>query len=119
MPLTRNIGQYFDIREVLDAAAGSGGGLYTPIGESPFRWRARAYMFRTLLYERDEATDIPGYVPSTPYDRMKLTIEGPRVRIVVTPKLNGQFTGFADAPPEEEDELLTTAKELRKELEIE
>jgi hypothetical protein len=71
-----SLGQYSDVRAVLDAAIAAGGGRYTLKSRgAAIHWRARAYAFRKLLQRlQDEANLIPGIAVNTPYDGMMLTI---------------------------------------------
>lgn len=125
MPLSSNVHSYDDIRAVLDSAQAAGGARYeleTP-GQAIY-WRARAYYFRKLLYNlaKERLEGAPGMAPSTPYDRMKLTVEGCFVTIeFVKPQgklttLDGDPLSFASVEEVDEDELLAEAERLAKEL---
>lgn len=79
MTITNNPGAYADVSEVLDAAQAAGGAVYSLETEkAAFVWRARAYKLRKLLLDLKarELEGIPGIAPSTPYDRMVLTLDG-------------------------------------------
>lgn len=63
MGMTRDIGQYIDVRDMLDAILATRGGIVTlNTRAEAISWRQRAYMLRTLLTETDKA--------GTPYDSM-------------------------------------------------
>lgn len=73
MPLAKNISAYTDVHAVLTAALERGGASYRlPSASKAKHWRARAYMYRTLL--RQSAQERTMLSPSTPFDTMVLTI---------------------------------------------
>jgi len=65
MGMTRDIGQYTDVRATLDIILSARGGITAfDTRAEAIRWRQRAYMLRTLMSEADQR--------STPYDGMVL-----------------------------------------------
>jgi len=77
MPLSKSIHMYHDIQSALIAAREAGGAVCRlESANKAISWRQRAYYYRKLLAENDErAHPIPGYVGSTEWDDMTLTIE--------------------------------------------
>ena len=124
MPLSKSPRSYGDVKAVLDLALEHGGGRYeTESPNAAVRWRLRAYYFRSLLGKQE--TPIPGYVPSTPYDEMFLTLDQ-EVVVIEFRKAKGTFTapdGTKRAitterlEEEAENEWSEAAAELAKELE--
>lgn len=77
MPLSRSVHMYHDVQLALTSARQAGGAIFR--AETPGKataWRQRAYYFRKLLAEADEAAhlNIPGYTGSTEWDDLTLTI---------------------------------------------
>lgn len=74
MPLPKFSSRYPDVREVLDYALANGGARYTlDTPGKAVHWRARAYAFRKVLWSEINAA---GGNSPTPYDAIKITIEG-------------------------------------------
>lgn len=124
MPLSTSIHSYADVKQVLEAAHRAGGGRYrlSTRGEA-VHWRSRAYKYRILLREQLAAgVLVPGYVPETPYDTMKLTLEENTVVIqFITPKgkletLDGEPIEAPKGAETVEDPLLAEAEALAKRL---
>lgn len=129
MSLTKNIYAYNDVRVVLESALSMGGARYD-LGASgkAVRWRQRAYHYRKLLIEADKAAhpDVPGYIPSTKWDTMSLTLDGTCV-VIEFNKLTGEIRALdGSAPPPElqtitgglqegDDELMREARRLVEE----
>ena len=77
MSLSKNLNAYADIKEILDKFVGSlGGQIAFARHQEAVRWRQRAYQFRKLAVENEAAKygDIEGYIPSTPYDGLVLSL---------------------------------------------
>lgn len=105
MSLSKNINTYSDIEKVLRAARAAGGARYTLESEGKaHRWRQRAYMFRKLLIGQAMELALPGHIPTTPYDTMRLTIEGPTVLIRFDMDLSGQLVTLDGTQLSLEDE---------------
>jgi len=125
MALSRNLGQYEDIRQVLDMALANGGGRYVLDSEkATFRWRQRAYMYRKLLREDLEARrDSLGFSTVTPYDHLLLTLSGTAVILTISAPtgkfetLAGDIIDTTTAPPSREpDDLELEAMKLINDL---
>jgi hypothetical protein len=86
MSLTRNLGQYEDVRKVLELALANGGGRYVlDSAKATFRWRQRAYMYRKLLREELVAKrEQFGTSTITPYDSLLITLSGNCVIITIS-----------------------------------
>lgn len=75
MGFTRSISAYALVDKVLRAARAAGGGQYTlPSRGAATNWRAKAYYYRRLLAEQDEAKNgnVPGYSGVSPFDDMSI-----------------------------------------------
>lgn len=111
MPLTTNINLYDDVRKVIETARRADGGIFkTASRGEAIRWRQRAYMYRRLLREQleDSAGNIPGYVPTTPYDTMKLRVIEAEVHISFGEEIPGElFTREGDPLTLVDDETPT------------
>lgn len=124
MSLSKNPSQYDDIRRVLDSARENNGGRFrcTSHGKA-VGWRARAYMFRSLLFKLNQQhyLNIPGMLATTPYDGMKLIVKDCDVWIeFVEPEgellsLEGELVMMEAV----DDPLVEEAKQLLKSLELE
>lgn len=102
MPMSRSLGAYYDVQHIFVAARENGGARYTLESEkAAIRWRARAYMYRSLLARADERAhlDQPGYLPLTPWDDIYLRCEGPTV-IITFGTLKGQLSSLEGQPLE-------------------
>lgn len=121
MSLTRNIGQYEDIRQVLELALANGGGIYTLDSvKATYRWRQRAYMYRKLLREEMVAKrESLGFSTVTPYDRLLITLSGESVLITISAP-TGTFEAFSGptkpALGNSTDADLSEAEKLLREL---
>lgn len=75
MPLPKFSSRYPDVREVFDFALAQGGARYIldSTGQAK-HWRARAYAFRKVLWGEINAAG--GSPQPTPYDAIKITIDG-------------------------------------------
>lgn len=122
MSLSRALGQYLDVREILSAAVANGGARFR-LSEPrhAIRWRARAYNYRTLLREamQREQPELP---PITEFDQLKLTIapDDPCVVRIDIEKQEGILTDLAgkkiEAPTRITSELQQVADQLAREL---
>lgn len=124
MPLSRNLGQYNDVKEVLDYAVANSGGRYIMADrKTAIRWRQRAYMFRKLLREDMEVRRATlGFTVTTPYDDLLITLQD-NIAVLTISKMQGRFErldGTAPADPnavlESDDELEDIAAKLIKEI---
>lgn len=122
MPLSRNLGQYNDVRDVLDLALANGGGRYTLSSrKAAIRWRQRAYMYRSLLREDLEIRRKElGFTVVTPYDEVLITIDD-NVAILTMSKMEGIFEPLHGGPTVQPasapaDDLDAEAAALAKEL---
>lgn len=121
MSLSRNIGQYNDIKEVFDLALANGGGKYHLASpKHTIRWRQRAYMFRKLLREElVEKRAALGFSTATPYDEILITLDGASVILTIS-KMTGTFEPLAGGIPlpaaNTPDELESEAERLVREL---
>lgn len=129
MPLSNNLGQYEDVAIVLAKALEHNGGQYRLESEkAAYRWRHRAYKFRSLLLKekREELGIFPGIRPSTPYDSLILQVEGNVVRISVNRPV-GSFEApdgtlidlDGEAAAEQNEADMAEARRLKEELGIE
>src|SRR5688572_14551336 len=68
---------YTDIQAALMGARAAGGAIFRlPSAKKATAWRLRAYYYRTLLCEKDEAAhQIPGYSGTTEWDDVRLIID--------------------------------------------
>lgn len=73
MSLPKNINRYRDVKRVLDSALPGPARYRLATPGKAMYWRQRAYQFRKLFIEN--AAVESGYI-ATPYDNMKLTIDG-------------------------------------------
>jgi hypothetical protein len=85
MPLSKNINTYHDVVQILTTARQVGKPVYYELASpgAATMWRLRAHNYRTLLTKaaRARAGNVPGFVPSTAWDDMFLTVEGSKVKI--------------------------------------
>lgn len=84
MPLSKNLNTYHDVVAVLTTMRKQGGGEYElPSHGAAVTWRLRAYYYRKLLTEAaiKRAGSVRGFVPTTAWDDLYLTIEGNVVKI--------------------------------------
>ena len=83
MPMPKAIGQYDDVRAVLDTALEQGGGTYElPTYRKAVRWRMRAYYFRTLMQKLEAENAMTSVTRvRTKYDCIVLSIEDNLVTI--------------------------------------
>ena len=119
MPLSKNVSQYQDIRQVLDAMMRQAlpGTITFPTSGKATYWRQRANYFRSLLHQqqRDQLEHLPGAVTETPYDKLVFRQNGPQIIIA-------EYVGVEDAtlldadgnpidltPPEPADETQAEA----------
>ena len=112
-PKPVRVGMYQHIREVLDQALSSSGGIYDAGSYgAAVHWRHEAYKFRKLFAEQTPN------VPST-YDRLILRAINPDetfVKIEIR-KSDGKFTPYnIPESNEPDDELLTFAKNLSTDI---
>lgn len=127
--MKHNPNSYADVKQVLDAALAAGGGRYRlDTKGKASRWRHRAYTFRKILQELDleRKRELPGAVPTTPYDKMWLAIakDDPCVVEIKPAQPSGQLTdangnpiSLASIPDDvQPDELDFEALELLREL---
>lgn len=107
------ISGFADIKKILDAALEHKGGTYRlPTKGKAVWWRQRAYTFRKLLRQREEARDImkTGFY-ETPYDKMamKISDDDPRTIIIFFPEPEGEFVPAdgkeLEAPKNEYDDF--------------
>lgn len=114
MPLTTNINAYADVAAVLVAAQEQNGGVYTLDTKSDaIRWRARAYQYRKLLFERDGFTLYDTMV-LTIRDETKVFIEFRKGGPGTLTSLDGEKVEVEE--PSVEDPYEEAAAELMKEL---
>jgi hypothetical protein len=108
------LGQYADVRPILDEALASGGGRYTlPTHGEAVNWRHRAYRFRKLF------ATLYGEGKESPYDRVSMRKLGPddcTVVLTIT-QVRGVFEPTGEDAPAIDDELLDFAKGLAKQIE--
>lgn len=109
------LGQYADVRPILDEALASGGGRYTlPSHGEAVNWRHRAYRFRKLF------ATLHGEGKESPYDRISMKKLGPDDCTVVltVASIRGVFepAGEATASPIDDD-LMNFAQDLAKQIE--
>lgn len=92
MTLPTSIHAFADIPLVLEPCLAAGGGRYRfDSVTKATTWRARAYRYRKLL-QAQAARAAGGEPVPTPYDSMRLTIEGSTVVINFDIKLQGQLS---------------------------
>jgi len=111
MSLPKHINAYpFEAQTLASALVAGGGRITLGSSRDASKWRARAYMYRSLLRVTGE----------TPYELMRMTIEGNDVVISLI-KGSGIFTStkgeklyLAEAEPK--DPLLELAKDFAKGL---
>lgn len=110
---SNRLGQYDDVRVILDAAiAAHGGEVELPTHGEAVHWRQRAYAFRKMYAEHISA--------ASPYDKLTLPRLTPASNIVVI-KVSHQPAVFRPkvkptAPAD--DELLNYAESLAKDIGI-
>lgn len=78
MPLSKSIHMYHDIAQALTSARAAGGAVFrAETAGKATAWRQRAYYYRKLLAQADEAKHaaVPGYFGSTEWDDVTLTID--------------------------------------------
>lgn len=102
MPMSKNVSAYYDVGQVLTAARKEGGGMYdlgTP--KAATHWRMRAYYYRTLLADADARAHagVPGYMPTTEWDDMTLTLQGSAV-VIEFGTVKGTLTNLQGKPLE-------------------
>ena len=137
MTHSKNLGSYTDVARILDAvvAAGKPARYELETHGEAVRWRARAYRYRSLLQAKghERALDIPGYIPTTPYDDIIISFEGPtpahreqsRALLIAFAAPTGRLTTMdgqrirTHAPPLAVDDLSLEAADLAKELDLE
>lgn len=92
MTLPTSIHAFSDIPPILKPALAAGGATYRLANtREATAWRARAYRWRKLM--QAAATRANNNIPiGTPYDTMRLTLDGPTVTIAFTPRYVGQLT---------------------------
>ncbi len=125
MPHSPNIHAYGDIDEQLATLlAGGGGTVEFDTRPQAFVWRARAYKYRALLRDQQRNPEVPNYVPTTPYDKMiislaegesKVTVKFERPRLGVITTFNEpvvRVTPFNDATSFDPDAALAAAEKL-------
>lgn len=113
MSLTKNLGQYEDVRKVLELALANGGGRYIlESDKATFRWRQRVYMYRKLLRADLEARrEQFGTTAVTPYDNLLITLSGNCVIITISAPV-GVFETLSGEPVSTEtDKNSTTISE--------
>ncbi len=103
MGMSKNIGAYVDISPILDAALAAGGATFRlPSAGKAHRWRQRAYFYRGLLHthQRARLANILDTRPSsTPYDAIRMRLEGPIVIIDVEgEEIKGELLDGAGNP---------------------
>lgn len=84
MPLSKNLNAYYDVAQVLMTLRQAGGGFYElPTHGLAILWRTKAYYYRTLLIKAAQAKNgsVPGFVPTTDWDDMYITVVGNTVRV--------------------------------------
>jgi len=107
------LGQYSDVRPILDEALASGGGRYTlsTHGEA-VNWRHRAYRFRKLY------ATLLGEGKESPYDRISMRkLDHDSCTVILTvARIRGVFEPAGEAAVEIDDDLMTFAQGLAQEL---
>lgn len=101
--MTKLPNSFGDVKQVLDAALTAGGGRYRlPSKGKATHWRQRAYTLRKVLGDLDlkRKGDLPGAVPTTPYDMMWLGIDplDPCVVTITIGQPSGVLTDLSGAP---------------------
>ena len=113
-PRSNRLGMYDDVRQILNATLGAGGGSYEcgTHGQA-IHWRQRAYRFRKLYAET------LGLTKESPYDKIVI----PRVPldsstcILQLRKQVGTFTPSGESTPFfDDDPLLEEAEAIAKRL---
>lgn len=102
MPLAKSLNSYYDVEQVLTTARKRGGLVYRfATSGAAVHWRSRAYYYRKLLATADakQNPQILGYVPSTEWDDMVLTVDGASVRVAFG-ELKGQLETLDGQPIE-------------------
>jgi len=126
VPLPKFSSRYPDVREVFDYALANGGARYTlDTPGKAVHWRARAYAFRKVLWGEINASGGPPQ--PTPYDAVKITIDGSTCIIhVETASGRGKLEPLVETKPPQgltlntpEEDLDSAAAEFAKRLGIE
>lgn len=126
--LSKSLGQYADIKPILDAALKSNGGRYRLATHAQaVRWRARAYYYRKLLQQQKDF--LTNAEKPTPYDAMKINIApkgSPDDNVCVLdfyrplgqwePNEGETADPIEQATLDHEDELALAAKRFAKDL---
>lgn len=104
MSTIKTIGNFADVRQVLDEALAHGGGTYRlPTRGKAIKWRQRAYTFRSRLREMEAARDVLNTgVYTTPYDGLTLRIDfelDPTLVHIEIIKATGVFTPADGSSP--------------------
>lgn len=80
MATSKNINSYVDVRGVMEQMlAGKGGEVTLASEAAATRFRQRCYAYRKLLAELVKERLPLGQAPSTIYDEMRITKEGPKL----------------------------------------
>lgn len=120
MPASKDLSKYADVRAVLDAAIATGEDcMYRlPTAGKATSWRMRANVFMKLFREQSG-------VHSSPYDGIKLVINGAATHIVHITfwKVEGQLSTAAgeevNVNPSQEDSYIEEAQRVARELGLE
>ena len=136
MPLPTSIHLYDLEKQILDTAISAGGAnLKFPSYAAAVKWRARAYKFRKLYQnlQQERGADLAGYVASTPYDLLMMSIENEpwhrrnpnaECSVKIGPRpVPGVLTTLDGAPldltkPVEPDNLDSLRDQLSKDLDL-
>jgi hypothetical protein len=91
--MSTNIHAYADVAAVLEAALPSGTAKYKlPSPGKARHWMQRANKYRLLLQKQlRDMNQVKGFIPTTPYDRMKLSLESNYVVINFNPQVDGEL----------------------------
>lgn len=125
MALTRSLAAYYDVAQILATARRNGGARYRLLDDkAAIRWRARAYYYRSLLARMDELShpEQPGYMPSTQWDDLHLSLEGPTVVIAFNvlagalTTLNGESISTTKHAPEAAEAPVSSLLQLATQL---
>lgn len=123
-PRTRpnRLGQYADVKEILDQCLQSNGGTYTlPTHGKAVHWRHRAYRFRKLFAETLGPKQMSPYdrltMPVVPSDSCDVVIRSQTVTGTFVPNISSIEPMLEVARGEDDDPLLAIAADIASKIE--